>query len=382
MVDGWKITTEERIGLLNEELKEAEKKETVEKGEALNLENSIREFEKLEKAQFDSAEAAEAFRNHMNSMGEQYPQLIESMDASGNAIIDTVAAEQMLAEARYEAAKAALETAEVEYNLKEQEAKRVQEAQEIAQQDILVSDYDYDSFLENDDDLQDFFGLELNKKQASGGTPYLLTAAIPSTSWGAGTDRFDFKTLNKYVDYINMMSYDLNNPDKTTHVASAYSSSNDKGFGFSCDYGVNLFTSRGLDKSKIILGVAGYGKAYKVTDDTSSSKYPLLGCSAKLTALDGIPGSFASGTVFLNGVEVLIKSGKYKQITEYNSSGKIVGSYLYNEAEKIFVTYDSKEAIIAKYEYAKANEGMGIMCWAYTEDTADSYVNSIYDNLE
>lgn len=223
---------------------------------------------------------------------------------------------------------------------------------------------------------------ELNKKQASGGTPYLLTAAIPSTSWGAGTDRFDFKTLNKYVDYINMMSYDLNNPDKTTHVASAYSSSNDKGFGFSCDYGVNLFTSRGLDKSKIILGVAGYGKAYKVTNDTSSSKYPLLGCSAKLTALDGIPGSFASGTVFLNGVEVLIKSGKYKQITEYNSSGKIVGSYLYNEAEKIFVTYDSKEAIIAKYEYAKANEGMGIMCWAYTEDTADSYVNSIYDNLE
>ena len=223
---------------------------------------------------------------------------------------------------------------------------------------------------------------ELNKKQASGGTPYLLTAAIPSTSWGAGTDRFDFKTLNKYVDYINMMSYDLNNPDKTTHVSSAYSSSNDKGFGFSCDYGVNLFTSRGLDKNKIILGVAGYGKAYKVTNDTSSSKYPLLGCSAKLTALDGIPGSFASGTVFLNGVEVLIKSGKYKQITEYNSSGKIVGFYLYNEAEKIFVTYDSKEAIIAKYEYAKANEGMGIMCWAYTEDTADSYVNSIYDNLE
>ena len=165
MLDGLKMTTEERIGLLNEELKEAEKKETVEKGEALNLENSIREFEKLEKAQFDSAEAAEVFRNHMNSMGEQYPQLIESMDASGNAIIDTVAAEQMLAEARYEAAKAALETAEVEYNLKEQEAKRVQEAQEIVQQDILVSDFDYDSFLENGDDFRDLFSLELNKRQ-------------------------------------------------------------------------------------------------------------------------------------------------------------------------------------------------------------------------
>lgn len=222
---------------------------------------------------------------------------------------------------------------------------------------------------------------ELNSKQAKGGTPYLLSAAIPSTSWGAGTDRFDFKTLNKYVDYINMMSYDLNNPDKTTHLSGAYTSSHDKGYGFSCEYGVNLFTSRGLDKEKIILGTAGYGKAYRVTEDTSSKEYPLLGCKATLTLLPDVPGSFASGTVFLNGINIIIQSGKYKQKTEYNSSGKIVGSYLYNEEEKIFITYDSKESIEAKYDYAASVEGMGIMCWAYTEDTSDNYVNAIYNKL-
>ena len=32
-----------------------------------------------------------------------------------------------------------------------------------------------------------------------------------------------------------------------------------------------------------------------------------------------------------------------------------------------------------KDNYAVENKGMGIMCWAYTEDTADSYINSIYD---
>ena len=52
---------------------------------------------------------------------------------------------------------------------------------------------------------------EMIKRQAKGGTPYLLTAAIPATSWGAGSDRFDFATLNKYLDYVNMMSYDLDN---------------------------------------------------------------------------------------------------------------------------------------------------------------------------
>ena len=33
-------------------------------------------------------------------------------------------------------------------------------------------------------------------------------------------------------------------------------------------------------------------------------------------------------------------------------NGKVVGSYLYNSTDKIFITYDSKEAVMAKYEYA------------------------------
>ena len=218
----------------------------------------------------------------------------------------------------------------------------------------------------------------LDKSQDRGGSKYLLTAAIPATSWGTTVDRFDFATLNKYVDYINMMSYDLNNPDKATHLSALYSSSNDKGYGFSCEYGVKIFTARGLDKDKIIIGSAGYGKAYKITTDTSTEQFPGLGSVAKLTRLDGIPGSFDSGTVFLNGVQVILKNPKYKKYIEY-SGDNIVASFLYNAEEQIFVTYDSEEVMSAKYNYALENKGMGIMCWAYTEDTADSYINSIYD---
>lgn len=218
----------------------------------------------------------------------------------------------------------------------------------------------------------------LDKSQDRGGSKYLLTAAIPATSWGTTVDRFDFATLNKYVDYINMMSYDLNNPDKATHLSALYSSSNDKGYGFSCEYGVKIFTARGLDKDKIIIGSAGYGKAYKITTDTSTEQFPGLGSVAKLTRLDGVPGSFDSGTVFLNGVQVILKNPKYKKYIEYDGD-KIVASFLYNAEEQIFVTYDSEEVMSAKYNYAVENKGMGIMCWAYTEDTADSYINSIYD---
>lgn len=220
---------------------------------------------------------------------------------------------------------------------------------------------------------------EMTARQDPDGTPYLLSAAVPASSWGAGSDRFDFKTLNKYVDYINMMSYDMNKTTAATHLSPLYISSYDGGYGFGCHYGVNLFTSRGLDASKIIIGSAGYGKSYKVTATVLNDKYPALGSSASLTYLEGIPGAHASGTLFYNAIERLLKSTQYKKYIEYNRDGQIVGSYLYNDLAKIFVTYDSEEVITAKYEYAEAVEGMGIMCWAYTEDTADNFVNSIYD---
>ena len=45
------------------------------------------------------------------------------------------------------------------------------------------------------------------------------------------------------------------------------------------------------------------------------------------------------------------------------------------ETDEYFITYDSVEVIAAKYNYAN-NNGMGIMCWAYTEDTSDNFVDT------
>ncbi len=223
---------------------------------------------------------------------------------------------------------------------------------------------------------------EMNKRQEENGSNYLLTAAIPGTSWGAGSDRFDFTTLNNYLDYVNMMSYDSNKEYITSHLAPLYKSSNDNGYGFGVDYATNLFASKGLSKSKIIIGAAGYGKLYKITGTiNASATYPALGISGELTSVSGIAGSFDSGTLYGNAVVTLMNNSNYKKYTEYNSSGKIVGTYLYSQVDQIFVTYEGSETVLAKYNYAKSYTGMGIMCWAYTEDTSDTYVNTIYDAI-
>lgn len=222
---------------------------------------------------------------------------------------------------------------------------------------------------------------EMNNRTDAGGSPYFLSIAVPASSYGTATDRFDFPTLNKYLDYINIMSYDLNNADKTTHLSPLYKSAKDNGYGFSCDYGISRLTSLGVSRDKLIIGCAGYGKAYKVTGSISST-YPGLGVSGTLTQISGVDGSFASGTVYGSAISYLINTGKYVQYTEKNASGQIVGSYLYNKLDKIFITYDSSEAVYAKYQYADSMEGVGIMCWAYTEDTSDIVINAIADAIK
>lgn len=230
--------------------------------------------------------------------------------------------------------------------------------------------------------LAQAFRTEMNNRQEANGTPYLLTAAIPATSWGAGTDRFNFKTLNDILDYVNMMSYDANKTNITSHVAPLYVSKSYSSYGFGAHYGTTLFTGYGLSKSKILIGAAGYGKVYSVTGTVNeSSTCPGLGINGTLTKIDGVSGTHTSGTIFGHGIEILLKNSNYVKYTEYNSSNQIVGSYLYSKTDKIFVTYDSEEVLLAKYNYAKASTGMGIMCWAYTEDTADIYINVIYDDI-
>ena len=217
---------------------------------------------------------------------------------------------------------------------------------------------------------------EMTLRQDEGGSPYLLTMAVPASSYGTATDRFDFVTLNKYVDYINIMSYDLNDTAKATHLSPLYTSTKDNGYGFGAVYGVNRISSLGFDKNKLIIGCAGYGKAYKVSSGIGT--YPTLGTSATLTQISGYDGSFKSGTVYGSTINQLIKTGRYKQYTEVSSNGKVVGSYLYSATDNIFITFDSKEAVMAKYEYAKSI-GVGMMCWAYTEDTSDTVINAIYE---
>lgn len=101
------------------------------KEEVRNLETTINNLEKLQKARYKSEEAEQAFIEASKSAAEQFPQLITTYDDAGNAIIDVInqsaEAEWLLIKARKEAADATETAAAAELKTALSEKRAIEE---------------------------------------------------------------------------------------------------------------------------------------------------------------------------------------------------------------------------------------------------------------
>lgn len=57
--------------------------------------------------------------------------------------------------------------------------------------------------------------------------------------------------------------------------------------------------------------------------------------------------------------------------------------YLFNEDEKIFITYDDEESLRDKCDYIKAHELKGVMFWSYSSKYYElRLLQTLYDGLK
>lgn len=126
--DAFNYTIEEKIADLEKELTDLNNDALLKKNAYKSLNSSIEKYKKLEEAQYDSADAAQEFQEAANSLAEEYPELIKSYDAQGNAIINASKQESLLAELRRESADATYEAAKKEMEIKETEIQATEDA--------------------------------------------------------------------------------------------------------------------------------------------------------------------------------------------------------------------------------------------------------------
>ena len=191
------------------------------------------------------------------------------------------------------------------------------------------------------------FNLVLQELRETLGTSKIISFASSSSG-----KYVDWKTAIKYIDYVNVMTYDMGAAPKG-HNSPLHKSSRFTHRDW--DEAVKAHVDAGVPVDRQVMGVPFYGKAEK---------------------------SPAEGT------KIFEYSVKYYEIPDILEKGTYRGKplaravhrqweptsmvpFLVDDAGKNVLSYDDPESVEAKGIYVKTNGHLGAMFWEYRCDTDD-----------
>lgn len=206
---------------------------------------------------------------------------------------------------------------------------------------------------------------EIRKQLKAKNNDYIISAALPGGN--QSYSRYELNKLDNILDYIHLMTYDLQSSGKVTHHAAPFDGDYTP-FG-SVEQTVNIYLKSGISKEKLVVGAAFYGRMFylkgEVNDVLGNTNIIKGGVNITFTNLYDNYLSKA----FING------SGVYRYFDE-----KSKAPYIYDSKNKIVISYDDSVSIKAKMDYIKDNDLGGIMFWDYGEDNTHILLNAIYMN--
>jgi hypothetical protein len=170
------------------------------------------------------------------------------------------------------------------------------------------------------------FTLLLKDMRETLGDGKLITMAS-----AANAKYIDFKQAIQYLDFVNIMTYDMGKPPY--HNAGLYKSSKTKN---SCDESVSLHNKAGVPHEKIVLGIPFYGRGNGVEFDTGCVDYNEI--------------NFAPYT------------------RKWDDESKV--PYLVNSSGTMVLSYDDETSVGLKAEYIKQHKLRGAMYWNIEADDA------------
>lgn len=161
----------------------------------------------------------------------------------------------------------------------------------------------------------------------------IITMATSPTGWGV-----DFEKMTPLIDNYNIMTYDMGIPPY--HHSALYRS--DKVDWRCIADAVETYTSAGVPRDKIIIGVPFYGRGNgKGKDSISTTVYP----------------EFTDYRLIRNN-----------ESTEFRWDSIACVPYITDNAGNMILTYDNQQSLAIKCRYITDNNLGGVMCWKYEAD--------------
>jgi chitinase len=189
-------------------------------------------------------------------------------------------------------------------------------------------------------------------------TYYLST--IATGGFKEYVDVNDLGEAQKYLDFINIMTYDFTGVFKPMTGHHTNLSTTEIG-GRSAENAVLDHVAAGVPIEKLVMGVAFYGKGWKSVNPQN------LGLFQPAVGWRNFP---------YKEIEVFMEDANYLKNWDSLSNA----SFLWNERDSIFITYESPESIQKKMQYIKEKGMGGVMFWEYHEDSGSRVLlNAIHE---
>ena len=168
-------------------------------------------------------------------------------------------------------------------------------------------------------DIDNFTRLMREIREILGPNKILSFASVSTAEY------VDFKAVEPYVDFVNIMTYDMGTPPY--HHSALYPSEHTR---ISCEESVNAHMAAGIPPYKIVLGVPFYGK----------------------------------------GSANNIKFWQVRDQTEFREQWDDVAKvpYLTNAEGEFVYTYENPRSLALKCDYLKNRGLRGAMYWEYSQD--------------
>ena len=177
----------------------------------------------------------------------------------------------------------------------------------------------------------------LDTLTAIDGVPRRLCVALSGSPDMAAS--IDCEAVGKVVDQVNLMTYDLQQPDTASHHTALFASHPGALSAAAC---VQAYLDAGIPAGKLMLGVAFYGHRW-----ATKNVAPLYLPASKKDTL-----SYAAIARLLR---------KSPDAVHYDAAAQ--APYFFNG--KTFISYDDARSISQKRLYAQEQRLMGLFAWEY-----------------
>ena len=206
------------------------------------------------------------------------------------------------------------------------------------------------------------FRRQLDARSSADGKQYLLTIAAPAGEYAS--THFELDQIYPYLDWINLMTYDLHGSwEQTTNFnAPLYTSSTDPvANNNTVDSSVTAYLQAGVPPQKLNMGIPFYGILWQGVPDQNHGLYQPT-----------------SGS---NSIDYTSIKNSYLPVSTRYWQEEVKNAWLYNPATGIMVAYDDPESVGLKADYVKEHDLGGVMIWELSQDGGELF-NAIYDRLK